>query len=436
VIRNQDFPEYLLHFIWRYGLFNKENLLLIDGSLLDIVFPGTYHKDSGPDFHQARIKIADTLWAGNVEIHLKASDWFKHKHQFDSAYGSVILHVVFDFDAEVPDMNGLSIPVLELRKYIPNELLKRWRILVESMFSIPCAEIGRVDVLTMHNWLDRLIVERLEQRSGQISQTIKSCKYDWQEAFHVFLFRAMGMHVNALPFEMLARKVPYDLVQKHRQSSFQLEALLFGQSGLLPPETNDEYVRQLIEEYRYLAAKYSLKAMDAHVWKFMRMRPSNFPSLRIAQLAAIHVSSNIALERFAEINNAKEMLGVFLCEPSPFWTNYYSFSHSSPASKKKLGKDTALTLILNAVIPFLFEYAAQRSNGPLRESCLEWLYEMKAESNSVVREWTSLGIQPDSAAASQALIHLKRTYCDARRCLECAVGHRLLRDTVKNEMIS
>jgi len=431
VIRNQDFPEYLVHFIWRYGLFNKENLLLKDGSAIELLSPGTYHKDSGPDFHQARIRIGETLWAGNIEIHLKSSDWFKHNHQFDKAYGSVILHVVLDFDAEVPDMNGVSIPVLELRNYIPNELLERFRILASSMFSIPCAEIGRVDVLTMHNWLDRLIVERLEQRSEQISQTIKSCKFDWQEAFHVFLFRAMGMHVNALPFEMLARKVPYKLLQKHKHSSFQLEALLFGQSGLLPPEADDEYVVRLIEEYRFLATKYSLKPMDSHVWKFMRMRPSNFPSLRIAQLAAMHVSSLIALERFAEINNAKEMLHVFLCEPSPFWSNHYSFSHVSPASKKKLGKDTALTLILNAVIPFLFEYAAHRSNGSLRESCLEWMYEFKAESNSVVREWTALGIQPDSAAGSQALIHLKRNYCDAKRCLECAVGHRLLRDTVK-----
>jgi hypothetical protein len=431
VFKAEEFPEYLLHFIWQYRLYQKDRLAITEGIPIDVISPGMYHKNSGPDFHHARVKIGETLWVGNVEIHLKSSDWFRHGHQSDAAYGTVILHVVFLHDKEVLDLNGKNVPVVELKEFIPLELLERWRILNESMFPISCAEIGRVDVMTMHNWLDRLVVERLEQRSSQIGVTLKQCKFDWQEAFHVFLFRALGAHVNAIPFEIMARMLPYKLVLKHRHSLFQLEALLFGVSGLLPEEPEEEYPQSLSEEFRFLMRKYKLSPLDTHLWKFMRMRPHNFPTLRIAQLASMHSNSLITVERFMEFKNVKEMLDVFISEPSPFWRTHYSFSHVSPEAKKKMGKDTVQTLLINAVIPFLFEYASHRSNSALRESCLEWMYELKSEKNSVIKEWNSLGIQPDSAAGSQALIHLKRNYCELKKCLDCAVGHRLLRDTIR-----
>jgi hypothetical protein len=431
VIKLQEIPEYLLHFIWKFRLFQKDGLATTEGIPVEVMSPGMYHKNSGPDFHHARVKIGETLWVGNVEIHLRSSDWYRHGHQHDAAYGTVILHVTFIHDRGVPDTNGLAIPVLELNKFIPEQLLERWQILNTSMFPISCAEIGRVDVLTMHNWLDRLVVERMEQRSSQILEILKQCKSDWQEAFHIFLFRAMGAHVNAIPFELLARLVPFNLLQNHRQSIFQSEALLFGVSGLLPDQPEDDYPLSLSEEFRYLTRKYTLHPLEVHLWKFLRMRPSNFPTLRIAQLAGIHSCSLITLEQFVAIKTVKEMVNLFVSEPSSYWSTHYSFSLESPNSSKRLGKETIYNLLINAVIPFLFEYASNRSNSVLRESCLEWMYELKSEKNSLIKEWNSMGIQPHSAAGSQALIHLKRNYCDHKKCLDCAVGHRLLRDTIR-----
>lgn len=431
MIKLQEIPEYLLHFIWKFRLFQKDGLATTEGIPVEVMSPGMYHKNSGPDFHHARVKIGETLWVGNVEIHLRSSDWYRHGHQHDASYGTVILHVTFIHDRGVPDANGLAIPVLELNKFIPEQLLERWQILNTSMFPISCAEIGRVDVLTMHNWLDRLVVERMEQRSSQILEILKQCKSDWQETFHIFLFRAMGAHVNAIPFEMLARLVPFNLLQKHRQSIFQLEALLFGVSGLLPDQPEDDYPLSLSEEFRYLTRKYTLHPLEVHLWKFLRMRPSNFPTLRIAQLAGIHSCSRITLEQFVAIKTVKEMVNMFVSEPSSYWRTHYSFSLESPNSSKRLGKETIYNLLINAVIPFLFEYASNRSNSVLRESCLEWMYELKSEKNSLIKEWNSMGIQPHSAAGSQALIHLKRNYCDHKKCLDCAVGHRLLRDTIR-----
>ena len=280
--------ERFLHFIWQYSLFEMQALYSHQGAKLDVISPGLYHHDSGPDFRHAKIKIDNTLWVGNIELHLRSSDWQRHNHQNDKVYSSVILHVVLLHDMEVQDAHGNNIPVLELRNKIPEKVLERWQILNAGMFSIPCAEIGRADVLTMNNWMDRLIVERLESRSGQINDMLKSCGFDWEQAFHVFLFRAMGMGINALPFELLARIINIKFIKQYNQSSFQLEALLFGSSGLLPQDTLDPYPQALLKEYQFLSRKHKIQGIEPHLWRFLRMRPVNFPTVRIAQVAGIY----------------------------------------------------------------------------------------------------------------------------------------------------
>jgi hypothetical protein len=422
--------ERFLHFIWQYSLFDKQALFINEGGKLEVISPGLYHHDSGPDFRHAKIKIDNTLWVGNIELHLRSSDWQRHNHQNDKVYSSVILHVVLLHDMEVQDAHGNNIPVLELRNKIPEKVLERWHILNAGMFSIPCAEIGRADVLTMNNWMDRLIVERLESRSGQINDMLKSCGFDWEQAFHVFLFRAMGMGINALPFELLARIISIKFIKQYNQSSFQLEALLFGSSGLLPKETMDPYPQALLKEYQFLSRKHKIQGIEPHLWKFLRMRPVNFPTVRIAQVAGIYSESSISLESLSEIESIKTLIKVLKGKTSEYWNTHYHFQEETDFKKKELGIASARGLLINAIIPILFEYARHRSNQGLRERCLDWLYELRQEDNMVIRQWTHFGVQPSSAAQSQALIQLKRNYCDQRRCLECTIGHRLLKDAL------
>lgn len=424
-------PESLVHFIWQFKLFDESRLRFTDGTPVTVLSPGSYHRDSGPDFRNAKLKTVDTLWVGNIEIHIRSSDWFRHNHDDDGAYDSVIAHVVITDDAEIHTKSGRLIPCIELNQIIPVSLFERYQTLMTGMFSIPCTGIGRVDVLTMSNWLDRLVVERLESRSGQVRQILESSGFDWQETLHVMLFRAFGMQVNQLPFEMLARIAPFSLLRKYSGSTFRLEAILLGCAGFLAAEANDEYSESLQVEFQYLKRKHRLKEMDVTVWKFLRMRPVNFPTIRIAQLAAFYTGSMVSPSMIGEVKSIEELKKIFRSRASPYWDSHYRLGETSAVRPKQPGKLVLDSLLINAVIPMMFEYANHRANAVLRERCLEWLYDMQPENNAVIREWSRPGIQPDSAAASQALLQLKRNYCDNRRCLDCALGHKLLKDTLK-----
>ena len=419
-------PERLLHFIWQFSIFKSNSLKLSNGSGLVVTYPGAYHQDSGPDFIHAKIDIDGTSWFGNVEIHIKSSDWYKHNHQTDEAYNSVILHVVLEHDQEVFYPSGNPIPVLELKNYIKPNLLERWKVLNSGFFEIPCQEIGRTDILTMNNWMDRLVVERLQIRSDAILEILKSVQYNWQETFHIYFCKSIGMGVNSIPFEVLARKTPFSLLYKYKHSVFQLEALLFGGSGLLPEEPKDLYTEQLIAEYDYLRAKHRLSKLEPQIWKFMRMRPVNFPTLRIAQLASVYSNVDLQLMQLIELDDIATITKKLKSQPSEYWNDHYHFNEKSPPKKKSLGMAAICNVIINAIIPVVFEYARFRSNQELKDKCLDWLYAMKAESNSIVRKWKEFGIHPDSAANTQALIQLKKHYCDKRKCLNCSIGHKLL----------
>ena len=426
-----DFPESLLHFIWQFRLFDESKLKFIDGAAVRVVSPGMHHRDAGPDFRNARLQTDDALWVGNVESHIRSSDWYRHQHQTDEAYDYVIAHVVFENDALVSNRSGVAVPCIELKDVIPPLLFERYRTLMSGMFDIPCSGIGRTDVLTLHNWLDRLLVERLESRSDQVKKILEICKFDWQETLHVFIFRAMGMQVNQLPFEMLARNVPAGLLRQYAGSTYKLESILLGCAGFLSAESRDVYTDELKSEFEFLRKKHRLKVMELSLWKFLRMRPMNFPTIRIAQLASMYSTQTMSPSELSKLKDVRALRDFFSCRASPYWDAHYRLGESSAFRPKTPGKQAIENALINAVIPLMFEYARHRGDSVLRERCLEWLYELKPENNQVVRAWIRPGIEPDSAAASQALLQLKRFYCDERRCLDCAVGHKLLKDTLR-----
>lgn len=421
------FPEKLLHFAWKFGVFEQRNLRLAGGEELTVLSPGRENRDAGPDFQQARLQIDKTKWAGNVEIHVRSSDWYRHRHQDDPAYGNVILHVVHTHDEAVLDRNGVEVPVLELKPLLPPDLENRWLQLSTRKQTIPCAGIAVPNLLKLRSWLDRLVVERLETKTGRISQVLQLTKNDWQEAFYIFLSRSFGAGINAVPFELLARSLPLRVLLKHHRSRFQTEALLFGQSGLLPEEPVEEYPMQLQEEYRFLRRKYGLQPLQGHIWKFLRLRPVNFPTIRIAQLAALFetIPDLLSLVRAATSPDAVRRL--FETVATGYWDHHYRFGQVSGFRKKGLGPDTIESVLINTVVPFLFVYGRSKGDERLTDTSLELLYSLKPEKNAVVASWEKLGVKPDSAGDTQALIELRTSYCDALRCMECAVGLQVLR---------
>ncbi len=421
--------EELLWYLWKFKLFYND-LTLNTGEKLTVLKTGVRNYDSGPDFFNALIKIDGTTWAGNVEMHLKSSDWFAHGHHNDKAYDNVVLHVVFEHDKDVFRKNGEVIPVLEAKNNFDTKILTRYNDYVKSLRKIPCEnDIDKTDYITLLNWLERLTFERLEQKSDEIINGTKLLKNDFQEVFYRKVARYFGLKTNNDAFEMLAESLPLKILSVHSENILQLEALLYGQAGLLSPKYQDEYPNVLLDEYRFLSAKYGLKPIDKSVWKFMRMRPANFPTIRISQFAnLIHRSSALLHKIFTEenINNVKTLFSV---SASGYWENHYRFDVPAQNRKRKVFGSTSIDILLiNAVVPFVFAYGAIQNKPHLKEKAVEWLEHIKAENNRFTRLYSQLGIKAENAMHSQALVQLKTGYCDKKRCLNCAIGHYLLKN--------
>ena len=434
--------EALLHHIWKFRLFDMNQLSTVDGETLEIIHPGKHNSDSGPDFFDSRIKIGGTLWAGNVELHIKTKDWQKHNHQNDGAYDNVILHVVYDNDAGLK--SNSQIPILELKSHISQSILKTYDTLMLNQNKIPCsASISGVDDFTFSNWLDRLLIERLEHKTKSIQAMLEQNKNNWEETFYVHLARNFGFKINALPFEMLARSLPLQHLAKHKSELFQIEALLFGQAGLLQSEFTDEYPQRLRKEYDFLKSKFGLQPMDTHLWKFMRLRPVNFPTIRIAQFARLVVNSSHLFSKLLEIKNAKQAFELFDVEAGEYWNTHFMFDkvsekaengeallpflNSGIDSKKHLGKTSIENILINTVIPFLFYYGKQKAISKIQNRALELLENISAEKNNIIDKWTALSVKCENAYQSQALIQLYNFYCSEKKCLFCAVGNKILR---------
>ena len=420
--------EDLLHYVWRLQRFDHAHLRTTLGESIDIIDRGTLNPDAGPDFLNAKLRIGDTLWAGNVEMHLASSDWTKHQHQHDRAYDNVILHVVLDEDMPIYHATGERIPCLEMRRRIAPKLYNTYLRLLDNEHWIPCQyHFYKATELTKNLFLDRLLVERLERKREDILRLLERNNYDWENSFFQFLARYLGGRINADAAERLARELDIKLFAKHGDQAYGIESLLFGQSGLLPEQSDEPYVARLIREYDFLRKKYNLIPADRSTWKFLRMRPAGFPTIRIAQLAALVRKQPRPVSTLLEFEALHDFRDLFQIELPEYWTTHYRFDRTSQERSKQLGRTTIDSLLINVVVPFLFLYDELRGNdrGEHRRS-LRLLEQMPAENNKIIRGWRALGMEVDNAYRSQSLLQLKRAYCDRHRCLECSIGNAIL----------
>jgi hypothetical protein len=424
------FPEDFLHYVWKFRLFDRMNLQTNDGEELEVFSAGVHNSDSGPDFQNARIRIGNTVWAGNVEVHLSSSDWQKHGHTADNAYDNVILHVVYRDDEPLMLSNGRRVPTLELQNRIPDDLYNRYHNLIfGNQTVIPCeANIASVDDITLHNWLTRVLIERLEKRSASVTAALDKNRGDWEETFYQFLAANFGFKTNALPFELLAKSLPQNILAKHKNNPLQIEALIFGQAGFLKDDVVDEYPQKLKKEYDFLQKKYKLIPVENHLWKFMRLRPQNFPTVRLAQFAALVVRSNHLFSKLLEIKDVKGLRGLFTeIKVNPYWEDHYRFDVKSAPSEKNLGQASVDILLLNTLVLFLFSYGKHNQIQHYINRSLQLLEHIPNENNKIVKDFTNLGVKIKTAFESQALLELKNNYCNHKKCLQCGVGNKILK---------
>ena len=416
--------EEFLQFIWKFGLFDKENLYTIDGRKVEVISLGTHNSDAGPDFLNAKLKVGDTIWAGNVEVHKQSSDWDKHKHSLDKAYNNVILHVVGRYDTLTMLENRVFVPIVELA--YPSALKQRYVELLASKPRIACRPfISTIEAFPLKNFLSRVLVERLEMKSERLTAILGQTHNDWTEVFYRTLFRSFGFSVNAIPFELLAQQTPLPVIAKHRSSLAQLEALLFGQAGFLDAEPVDAYQNALKAEYAFLQNKFAVKPIEKHLWKFLRLRPSNFPTIRLAQLAYLLHHSSHLIDSVLSLKNINDYFNLFNIKTSEYWETHYSFGEESKQKVKQLGRQSVERIISNAIVPFVFTYGKLRGNEELQEKALTLLESLTPENNTIIEEWTAAGIKAENAFFSQALLQLKQSYCDKQRCLLCFIGSRM-----------
>ncbi len=417
--------ENLLQFIWQYSLYQPAGLLTADGQPVTVVHPGMRNTHAGPDFLQAKVRVGDTLLAGHVELHVNGSDWHRHGHQHDDAYGNVILHVVYNDDDKI----GLpNIPVLELAKAIPTHVLTKYDSLMQASYAIPCAsQLGSVTDITKESWLSRLLAERWEEKQSGWQSLLDDSKGDWRNVLYWRMAANFGFKVNADAFLQLARSIPLNVFTKGG-SLLQVEAILFGQAGMLEADFTDDYPKQLKQEYNYLRGKYKLQPMLVHLWKFLRMRPANFPTIRIAQFAALIHKSFHLFSQITETHTVKEITPLLDVTASSYWDDHYRFDESSDVSSPKhLGKSSIQNIIINTIAPVQFLYASLQGTATQQERALQWLDTIPAERNNIISIWESCGWKPTNAGQSQAMIQLYNSYCTGKKCLSCAIGLRLLK---------
>lgn len=419
--------EEFLSYIWKYRLYSPD-LHLVSGEPVDVVHPGDQNTDSGPDFFNSRVKIGTTLWAGNVEIHVAASDWYRHHHHTDHAYDSIILHVVYRNDLEAVSAGERPLPTLELCRNINNETWQRYLRFMSSRNWIPCENmIPSVDRIYINSWLERLLIERLDRKAARVQEALALLENDWNLAFFRLLARNMGFNLNNQAFEALAASLSYRQLARHSDNLMQLEAIVFGQAGMLNGNYSDSYALTLKKEYEFLRSKFSLSSMDGHLWKFMRLHPGNFPTLRLSQFAAIIHRSYGLLMDLLEINDLSVYSKAFNVSASEYWKNHYRFDKPAKPGNRRLGTEAVNLLIINLVAPFLFHYGKARGDSAFIEKALETLAGLKGEDNTHIRRWKSLGMEACSASTTQALLEMKGNYCDRKKCLSCRIGIALLK---------
>jgi len=422
--------EEFLHYLWKFRLLKRE-LLSRTGEPVTVIHPGEQNHNGGPDFLNARIRVGDTTWAGNVEIHINEGDWFRHNHHLDKVYENVILHVVYEEDADFSERFEYNLPILVIKGQFPEQIHDRYEDFLKNRLWIPCEHLIRnVELFYFEQWSFALLTERLGSRSGQWEKLFEANKFDWAETLFQSIARAFGLRINTLPFELLAKAIPLKIVLKYKNNQFSLEALAFGQAGMLNRSFADEYPAKLKKEYDFLAGKYSLQPMDSSLWKFLRLRPSSFPTIRIAQWAALLQRADRFFSSVLEFKTIDEIAELFSVQASEYWESHFVFDKSSSIKPKIMGSSTIYLHILNAVAPFLFFYGDYKGIKEDKEKAITLIEKVPGEKNTIITHWKQLGLPVDTALYTQALIHLKTHYCDRKKCLECRIGNKLL---VNNE---
>ena len=428
--------EQLLHYTWKHKMLPLKNLMTTDNREVEIIDTGLHNHNAGPDFFNAKVKIDGTLWVGNVEIHDRASDWYQHGHDKDPRYDNVVLHVCETIDTDVRNSQGHFIPQLQLS--VPAHVHENYEQLLKTDQYPPCYRIiPDLSRLTVHSWMAALQTERLERKTTDIKRRAELCNGSWEDAYFVTLARNYGFGINSDTFEQWALNVPLKAVGHHRDDLFQIEAIFLGQAGLLELDTvpahyqqdalNDGYLARLRNEYLYLAHKFQMKPMDAARWNFLRLRPQNFPHIRLSQLANLYYQRKAGLSQLLECKTVDELKTLLASHVTPYWETHYTFGSLSAKNGKHLSYGSLNLLIINTAIPVLFAMGRHRQREDLCDRAFDLLEQLKPENNHIIRMWQQCGLPVMSAGDSQALIQLKKEYCDRRDCLRCRFGYEYLK---------
>ncbi len=414
--------EAFLHFVWKFQKFHSQNLITATGEQLHIFQPGIHNHDSGPDFSESRIKIGDLEWSGHVEIHIKSSDWEHHGHSNDVAYDNVILHVVWQHDKEIARMNGSLIPTLELNKLVDQQLIIDYKNYLSQPEDILChAHLKNLPDLIWNTNLDAMLARRLEQKAERILKKAKELNYDWEELAYITLSRNFGFSLNAEAFERLADSLPLKFIHKHSDQPIQIQAMLFGQAGFLDG-INDDFQKELSTEYSFLKSKYQLDGFHRAHWKFGKMRPTNFPSVRLIQLSGILQKTTKLFSTFSELSSLRELKRIFQLDLSDYWSDHYDFGKPLKRGTNQIGIKSVENLIINSVVPIMAAYSIHTDQPGMMDKAITFLEQLPAEFNRYTRKFEQHGRTPSSAFDSQALITLYKDFCSRKKCLNCAVG--------------
>lgn len=420
--------EQLYHYLWKTGL-RGSNYKDVDGLDIEVIDPGLHNQDSGPDFFNSKLKIGGVEWIGNVEIHVKASDWYRHGHSVDPAYDNVILHVVAVSDKRVNRPDGTPIPQIELT--FPEKFFHTYAFLSQTGENVRCARLLQsIPDLNKTDWLESLAIERLQQKASKVKDINASINGDWEQTCFIMFARGLGFGLNGDPFEMLAKSVPLRILHHHSDNPLQLEAILFGQAGMLDSSLHifDDYYQALCREYYFLARKYGLRPMRPGLWKYSRTRPQNFPHRRIALLSA---SAKDGFSLFTRLLNSRQdqdsLISVFDMKTEGYWENHFDFDTPGAKVPTELSRSSRILLLINTAIPLLYAYSTFSGNLDFAERVVSLMQDLPAENNSYIKQWNTLGLHAKDASRSQALIHLRKEYCDKNKCIYCRFGHYLLK---------
>ncbi|MEO9022879.1 MAG: DUF2851 family protein [Ginsengibacter sp.] len=419
--------EELLQYIWKFQYYNNNGLRSTGDDLIHVIHPGRHNSDQGPDFKEAKIKINDTLWAGNVELHIHSSDWNLHKHSEDSNYNNIILHVVWHHDVEIKDVAGNSLPTLELQSRVSKILLEKYQQMMKSNQFIPCENHkAPLNDLALMNWKQRLVAERLIQKSETVFSILQQTHHHWEETFWWIIAANFGLKVNSEMFKKIAQSLPLSLLAKHKSNIIQLEALLFGQAGLLNHDFSDKYPQMLKKEYLFYQKKYKLAPVEGELY-FLRMRPANFPTIRLAQLAMLIHRSEHLFSKVKETDPVVELIKMISAEANDYWNYHYVFDEETGYKVKTLGRKTVENIIINTIAPITFSYGWHHNEEIFKDRAIKWLETLPPEKNSITGGFEALQYSHKNAFDSQAFIQLKNEYCNHKRCLECSIGNSILR---------